>query len=59
MMKCWALTFFLMAMLAGLYGFAGVAGGMGWIARWLSVVFFGFTIVMLALELRQHHRHHS
>lgn len=49
-----------MAMLAGLYGFADVAGAMGWVARLLSVLFLVIMIATLALAHKPHHpRPHS
>ncbi|MEZ5977736.1 MAG: DUF1328 family protein [Planctomycetota bacterium] len=47
----WALTFFVVALVAGLLGFTGVARGAQGIARALFGLFLVLFLVMLLLEL--------
>lgn len=46
-MLSWALTFFVVALIAGLLGFGGVAGEAAWIAHVLFVVFLVLFLVSL------------
>lgn len=41
----WALTFFVVALIAALFGFTGIAGSMAWLAQ---VLFFIFLVVFVA-----------
>src|SRR5580698_6599592 len=43
----WALTFFLIAIVAGIFGFGGIAGEASWIAQILLVVFLILAVVSL------------
>lgn len=40
----WALTFFIVAVIAALFGFTGIAGAMAWIAQ---VLFFLFIVLFV------------
>ncbi|MGE5319020.1 MAG: DUF1328 domain-containing protein [Hyphomicrobiaceae bacterium] len=44
----WAITFLVVAIVAGIFGFAGVAGTVNWIAKILFVVGLVMFLVMLA-----------
>jgi uncharacterized membrane protein YtjA (UPF0391 family) len=44
----WAITFLVVAIVAGVFGFAGVAGPAAWIARILFGVSLVAFVVMLA-----------
>ncbi|HEY9146028.1 MAG TPA: DUF1328 domain-containing protein [Thiobacillus sp.] len=44
----WAITFLIVAIIAGIFGFAGVAGTAAWIAKVLFVVGLAVFLVMLA-----------
>jgi uncharacterized membrane protein YtjA (UPF0391 family) len=44
----WAITFLLVAIIAGVFGFAGVAGAAAWIAKILFGVSLVAFLVMLA-----------
>jgi uncharacterized membrane protein YtjA (UPF0391 family) len=43
----WALTFFLLAVVAAVLGFGGLAGTLAWAAKWL----FGAFIVLFVITL--------
>lgn len=46
-MLYWALIFFILAIVAALFGFGGIAGGAMWIAKVLFVVFLVLFLVSL------------
>lgn len=48
----WAVTFLVVAIVAGIFGFAGVAGTAAWIARGLFVVGLVLFLVMLFVGRR-------
>ncbi|MCB0338530.1 MAG: DUF1328 domain-containing protein [Bdellovibrionales bacterium] len=41
----WALTFFLLAIVAGILGFTGIAGTLAWGAKVLFVAFIVLTVL--------------
>ncbi len=43
----WALTFFIVALIAAVFGFGGIAGEAAWIGKLLLVVFVILAIVSL------------
>lgn len=43
-MLYWALVFFILALIAAVFGFGGIAVGAAWIAK---ILFFGFVVVFL------------
>jgi uncharacterized membrane protein YtjA (UPF0391 family) len=47
----WALIFFVISMVAGLFGFTGISAAAGRIARILFFVFFVVFVIFLALGL--------
>jgi len=48
----WAITFLILAIIAGIFGFAGVAATAAWIAKILFVVGLVVFLVMLATGRR-------
>ncbi len=46
-MLSWAVTFFIIALLAALLGFTGIAGAATWIAKMLFVVFIALFLISL------------
>jgi len=46
-MLSWALTFFVIAIIAGVLGFAGVMGTAAWIAKLFFVGFLIFAVISL------------
>lgn len=50
-MLSWALTFFILALIAGLFGFGGVAVASAGIAKILFVVFLGLFLGSLLFRL--------
>jgi uncharacterized membrane protein YtjA (UPF0391 family) len=47
----WALIFFLVSLVAGLFGFTGIAAGAATIAKWLFFIAVAIFIVFLVLGL--------
>ncbi len=43
----WALTFFILAIIAGLFGFTGIAGASAGIAQILFILFFVLLVISL------------
>jgi uncharacterized membrane protein YtjA (UPF0391 family) len=43
----WALTFFIVAIIAAVFGFGGIAGDASWIAQILLFVFLVLAVVSL------------
>jgi uncharacterized membrane protein YtjA (UPF0391 family) len=52
-MLSWALTFFIVALIAGVLGFTGIAGTLAGIAEILFFVFLVLFVVMLVMGRRQ------
>lgn len=50
----WAITFFLIAIVAALFGFSGIAAGAADIAQMLFVLFLVLFAVSLLIGLRRH-----
>ncbi len=48
----WAVTFLIVAIIAGIFGFAGMAGTAAWIAKVLFVVGLGVFLVLLVTGRR-------
>lgn len=48
----WAITFFILAVIAGILGFGGVAGTLAWGAKVLFVAFIVLTVVFAVLGKR-------
>jgi uncharacterized membrane protein YtjA (UPF0391 family) len=48
----WSITFFLVAILAGIFGFFGIAESAAWIAKLLFVAFLLLAVVSLAFGRR-------
>ncbi|HEV3440857.1 MAG TPA: DUF1328 domain-containing protein [Gemmata sp.] len=48
----WALTFFIVAIIAAVFGFGGIAGEAAWIGKLLLVVFVILAIVSLVMGRR-------
>ena len=48
----WAITFLIVAIVAGVFGFAGVAGTAAWIAKVLFAVGLGMFLALLAAGRR-------
>jgi uncharacterized membrane protein YtjA (UPF0391 family) len=48
----WALIFLVVAILAAVFGFGGIAGDAAWIAKILLVVFLILAVVSLVLGRR-------
>lgn len=48
----WALTFFVIALIAAIFGFGGAAGEAAWIGRLLLVVFLILAVVSLIMGRR-------
>ena len=47
----WALTFMVIALIAALFGFTGIAEGSEQIARFLFVLFLGICVVLFVLGM--------
>jgi len=47
----WALIFFIIAIVAGLFGFTGVAAGAATIAKWLFFIAIAIFLVFLVIGL--------
>jgi uncharacterized membrane protein YtjA (UPF0391 family) len=47
----WALIFFLVSLVAGLFGFTGIAAGARSIAKWLFFIAIAIFVVFLILGL--------
>lgn len=47
----WSFLFLIIAIIAGVFGFTGIAAGAGSIAKILFFVFLGFWLVMLILGI--------
>jgi uncharacterized membrane protein YtjA (UPF0391 family) len=48
----WALTFFIVALVAAVFGFGGIAGDAAWIGKLLLVVFIILALVSLVMGRR-------
>jgi len=55
-MLYWAVVFFVVAIVAGVLGFWGIAAGASWIAQILFVIFLALFLFSLLREVS--HRHH-
>jgi uncharacterized membrane protein YtjA (UPF0391 family) len=51
MMLKWALIFFIIAIVAGLFGFTGIAAGAATIAKWLFFLAVAVFVLFLILGL--------
>ena len=47
----WALIFFIIAIVAGLFGFTGISAGAATIAKWLFFIAIAIFLVFLVLGL--------
>lgn len=47
----WALTFFILAVVAAALGFGGLAGTLAWAAKWLFLAFIILLIVTLVANI--------
>lgn len=47
----WALIFFIVAIVAGMFGFTGVAAGAATIAKWLFFIAVAIFLVFLVMGL--------
>jgi uncharacterized membrane protein YtjA (UPF0391 family) len=52
-MLSWAVTFFILAIVAGILGFTGVAGTLAWGAKMLFIAFIVLTIIFAVLGKRR------
>lgn len=50
----WAITFFMIAIVAALFGFGGIGGGVADLAQMLFVLFLVLFAVSLLVGLRRH-----
>jgi uncharacterized membrane protein YtjA (UPF0391 family) len=48
----WALTFFIVALIAAVFGFGGIAGEAAWIGKLLLVIFLILAVVSLVAGRR-------
>jgi len=48
----WAITFFVIALVAAVFGFGGIAGSAAWIGKILLVVFLVLALLSLVLGKR-------
>lgn len=46
-MLSWALTFFILAIIAGVLGFSGIAGTLAVAAKWLFIAFVVLFVITL------------
>ncbi len=51
-MASWAITFFLIALVAAVFGFGGIAGEAAWIGQILLVVFLIMAVVSMVMGRR-------
>lgn len=51
-MVSWAITFFLIALVAAVFGFGGIAGDAAWIGQVLLVVFLILAVVSAVMGRR-------
>jgi uncharacterized membrane protein YtjA (UPF0391 family) len=51
-MVAWAITFFLIALVAAVFGFGGIAGDAAWIGQVLLVVFLILAVVSMVMGRR-------
>lgn len=47
----WSITFFLLAIIAAIFGFGGLAGTFTWAAEWLFIAFIAFFAITLIANL--------
>ena len=47
----WAITFFILAVIAAVLGFGGVAGTFAWAAKWLFFAFIILLVVSLVVNI--------
>lgn len=47
----WALVFFIVAIIAALFGFSGIAAGAAMIAKWLFFIAVAIFLIFLVLGL--------
>lgn len=47
----WSITFFLLAIIAGVLGFGGLAGTLAWAAEWFFIIFIVLFVVTLIANL--------
>ena len=47
----WALIFFIIAIVAGVFGFTGIAAGAATIAKWLFFIAVAIFVIFLVLGL--------
>jgi uncharacterized membrane protein YtjA (UPF0391 family) len=55
-MLAWAITFFVIALIAGFFGFFSLAATAGWIAKILFIVFLAVAIASLITGLVRRRR---
>ena len=48
----WAIAFFVLALIAALFGFGGLAGDLAWIGKILLIVFIVLFVLALVLGRR-------
>lgn len=52
-MLSWSITFFIIALIAGVLGFGGIAGAASSIAQILFFIFLGIFLISLVLGIRR------
>lgn len=52
----WSITFFILAVLAAIFGFGGLAGTFAWAAEWLFIAFIALFIIAIVANLFSRHR---
>lgn len=50
-MLYWALLFFIVAIIAALFGFGGLAADAAWIAKWLFIIFVILFLISIVMGL--------
>lgn len=50
-MLSWALTFFILAIIAAVFGFGGIAGSLATIAKFLAILFVVLFVVSLIANM--------
>lgn len=52
-MLSWALTFFVLAIIAAVFGFGGIAGALASVAKFLAILFIVLFVVTLIANMIQ------
>ncbi len=47
----WSITFFLLAIIAAVFGFGGLAGTFAWAAKWFFVAFIILFVITLIANI--------